>query len=251
FGRAAEELQSRLLSGQAGKRLLRLQNVVNKAANAVAVVSPQLAARLRQASGKIQVARGTVGVRIAQIAHRLHQLRVLGIILPIAAFVLLALAILVAPDHYRGARRAGWALIGSGVVVAAVVGLTNRVIRAYISSAELRSAASAAERAFLGDLGNWAAWVVGIGVVVLGTAFFLGSTLTLAEQMRRGWGAAMRPEGAWAVIWRVIAAILIILLVIFAFDAMVKLAVGVGLGFLAAYGIAELLRLAGARGHLA
>jgi hypothetical protein len=246
FGKAAEALQSRLLSGHAGKRLLQLQNVINKAAAAVSVVRPELGARLRHASGRIQVARGTVGKRLAQVAHRAHQLRVLGIVLPIIAFVLLALAIIVTPDHLKGARRAGWALIASGIVVAAVVGLTHRIILAYISDQELRVAAGDAENAFLGDLRTWAAWVVGIGVVVLGTAIFLESPRTLREHLARGWaGVTSRPAGAWQVVWRVLAIALVILLVIFAFDAMVRITVGVGLGLLAAYGIAELLRLAG------
>ena len=98
------------------------------------MVSPELAQRLRDASGEVTVGKGTTGKRLAQIAHRAQQLRVLGIILPIIAFVLLALSIAVAPDRLRATRRAGWGLIAGGIVVSAVSGLTYRILTGLVDA---------------------------------------------------------------------------------------------------------------------
>ncbi len=246
FGRAVVALHARLLNQGAAGRVIKLQDAVTQVVDAVAVVSPQLAQRLRDASGQITVGKGTTGKRLAQLAHRLQQLRVLGIILPIIAFVLLALSIAVAGDRLRATRRAGWGLIAGGIVVSAFSGLTHRILTGLVDDAQVRGAVGDAESAFLSDLGTWGAWVIAIGVVVLGTAIFLGSPLTLREQAARGWGATTRrPAGTWALVLRILALIVLVLLVIFALDAVLKILVGVAVGLLVAYGVAELLRLAG------
>ena len=110
----------------------------------------------------------------------------------------------------------------------------------------MRRAVGEADSAFLSDLGTWGAWVVAIGVVVLATAIFLGSPLTLREHAARAWGGATsRPARAWVLVLRLLALLVIVLLAIFALDALLKVLVAVALGLLVAYGIAELLRLAG------
>ena len=65
------------------------------------------------------------------------------------AFVLLTLSIAVAPERLRGARRAGWGLIAAGVVVAALVGLTHRLLVGLAGDAVVRGAIGDAENAFL------------------------------------------------------------------------------------------------------
>jgi hypothetical protein len=250
FGRAVEALHARLLSEGTAGRVIQLQEAVTRAVDAVEEVSPKLAQRLRDASGEITVGKGTTGKRLAQLAHRLQQLRVLGIILPIIALVLLALSIAVAADRLRATRRAGWGLIAGGIVVSAVSGLTHRVLTGIVDDAQVRAAVGDAEGAFLADLGTWGAWVIAIGVVVLATAIFLGSPLTLREHAARTWDATTsRPARPWAIVWRVLALIILVLLVIFALDAVPKLLVGVAVGLVAAYAIAELLRLAGVGAH--
>jgi hypothetical protein len=130
--------------------------------------------------------------------------------------------------------------------VSAVSGLTHRILTGIVDDAQVRAAVGDAESAFLSDLGTWGAWVIAIGVVVLATAIFLGSPLTLREQAARGWGATTsRPARTWALVLRILALIVIVLLVIFALGAVLKILVGVAVGLLVAYGVAELLRLAG------
>jgi hypothetical protein len=164
----------------------------------------------------------------------------------VVAFVLLALSVVVAPDRLRATRRAGWGLIAGGIVVVAAEGLTRRVLLDLVDEAEVRRAVGEADNAFLSDLGTWGAWVVAIGVVVLGTAIFLGSPLTLREHAARAWrGTTSRPARAWVLVLRVVALVVVVLLAIFALDAVLKVLVAVALGLVVAYGLAELLRLAG------
>jgi hypothetical protein len=246
FGRAVAGLHARLLSESAAPRVVELQEAVTRAVDAIAVIDPALAQRIRDASGEIAVGQGTTGKRLAQLAHRAQQLRVLGIVLPIVAFLLIALSVVVAPQRLRAARRAGWGLIAAGVVVAALIGLTHRVLVGLGGDAAVRGAIGDAENAFLSDLGRWGAWVTAIGVVMLATAIFLGSPLTLREHAARAWGASTsRPARTRAVVLRVVVIIVIVLLAIFALDAVLTLLVAVALALVVAYGLAELLRLAG------
>jgi hypothetical protein len=246
FGRAVDGLHARLLSEDTAPRVVQLQEALTRAVDAIAVIDPALAQRIRDASGEIAVGQGTTGKRLAELAHRAQQVRVLGIVLPIIAFVLIALSIVVAPARLRATRRAGWGLIAAGVVVAAVVGLTSRLLVGLGGDAGVRGAIGEADNAFLSDLGTWGAWVTAIGVVMLATAIFLGSPLTLREHAARTWGASTsRPARTWVLVLRLLGLLVIVLLAIFALDAVLKLLVAVVLALLVAYGLAELLRLAG------
>jgi hypothetical protein len=246
FGRAAEGLQQRLLDDGSAERVIELQEAVDRAIDAIAVVRPELAQRMRDASAEIAVGQGTTGESLAQIAHLAEQLRVLAIVLPVLALLLLVLSVAVAPDRLRAARRAGWGLVAGGVVVVALAGLTRSILLGVAERPEGRRAVGAAEEAFLADLGTWGAWVVALGVVVLGTAIFLASPLTLREQAARAWGASTRrPARGWALALRLVALVVIVLLAIFALDAVLRLLVAVAIALVVAYGVAELLRLMG------
>jgi hypothetical protein len=247
FGRAVDALHDRLLDEGTAQRVVQLQDAVDQAVDAIAVVSPELAQRIDDASGEISVGQGTTGKRLAQIAHRAQQLRVLGIVLPIVAFVLIALSIVAAPERLRATRRAGWGLIAGGIVVTALVALTRRSLLGLVEEAEVRRAVGEVESAFLSSLGTWGAWVVALGVVVLATAVFLGSPLTLGEHATRAWTASTsRPARARGLVLRLLALVVIVLLAIFALDAVLTVLVAVALGLVVAYGVAELLRLLGA-----
>ncbi len=246
FGRAVDGLYGRIISGQTASRVIDLREAVDRASAAIAVARPELAQRISAASGEIPVAQGTAGEKLAEVAHRAHQLRVLGIVLPIVAFVLLVASVAVAPDRLRATRRAGWGLIAGGIVITVVVALTRRIIVGIPSDAEVRGAVGQVESAYLSDLGHWGAWVTAIGVVTLATAVFLGSTLTLREHAARAWGGlTRRPARTWVLVLRLLVLLVVVLLAIFALNAVLTLVVAVAIALVVAYGISEILRLAG------
>ena len=249
FGRAVGALHARIVSGETGARVIRVQEGVDRAVDAIAAVDPALAERLEGARSEIEVGQGTTGRRLAQIAELAQKLRVLGIILPIVAFVLIALSIAVAPAHLRATRRAGWGLIAGGVVVTVAVGLARRTLLSLVDDTVARGAVGETESALVAELGRWGAWVTAIGVVLVGVSLFLGSRLTLREHVARIWeGSTTRPAGAWAIVVRLLVVLVVVLLAIFALDALLTTLVAVIVALLVAYGIAEVLRLAGA-GH--
>ena len=240
FGRAVGALHARIISGDTGSRVIQVQEGVDRAVDAIAVVSPELAQRIEGARSEIQVGQGTTGRRLVQIAEQAQNLRVLGIILPIVALLLIALSIVVAPQRLRATRRAGWGLIGAGVVVVALVGLSRRVLLGIVDDAVVRGAVGETESAFLSSLGNWGAWVTAIGVVTLATTVFLGSNLTLREHAARAWETSTtRPARTWVLVLRLLVLLVIVLLAIFALDAVLRLLVAVAIALLVAYGIAE------------
>jgi hypothetical protein len=246
FGRAVGALHARLLSGEAGSRVIEVQETVDQVVGAIAVVNPELAQRIDGASGQVQVGKGTTGRRLAQIAERAQDLRVLGIVLPIVAFVLIALSILVAPRRLRATRRAGWGLIAGGVVVTAAVGLTRRALLGLVDDAVVRGAVGETESALIAGLARWGAWVTAIGVVLVGLSVFLGRPLSLREHVARAWeSSTTRPARTRTLVLRLLLLLVVILLAIFALDALLTVLVAVVIALLAAYGIAELLRLAG------
>jgi hypothetical protein len=246
FGRAVGTLHARIISGETGDRVIRIQEGVDRAVDAIAVVRPELAQRIEGARSEIQVGQGTTGRRLAQIAERAQKLRVLGIVLPIVAFVLIALSIAVSPQRLRQTRRAGWGLIAGGAVVTIAVDLARRTLLGLVDDTVARAAVAETESALIAGLGRWGAWVTAIGVVLVGISLFLGSPLTLREQAVRFWESSRsRPAGAWAIVVRLLVLLAIVLLAIFALDALLTVLVAVIIALLVAYGIAELLRLAG------
>ena len=252
FGQAVGALHARIISGETGSRVIQVQEGVDRAVDAIAVVSPELAQRIEGARSEIQVGEGTTGRRLAQFAEQAQKLRVLGIILPIVAFVLIALSIAVAPRRLRQTRRAGWGLIAGGAVVTIAVGLARRALLSLVDESVARGAVGETESALIASLGRWGAWVTAIGVVLVALSVFLGSPLTLREHAARVWASSTtRPARTRSLVVRLVVLLVIILLAIFALDALLTVLVAVVIALLVAYGIAELLRLAGvgARQH--
>jgi hypothetical protein len=248
FGKAVGTLHSRIVSGKTGARVIQVQEGVDRAVDAIAVIDPDLATRLQGARAEINVGQGTLGRRLAQIAELAQKLRVLGIILPIVALVLIALSIAVAPARLRATRRAGWGLIAGGVVVTVAIGLTRRALLDLVDGDVAQGAVSETESALLAELGRWGAWITAIGVVLVGVSLFMGSRLTLREHAARMWGGSTsRPAGARAIIVRLVVVVVVVLLAIFALDALLTTLVAVVVALLVAYGIAEVLELAGMR----
>jgi hypothetical protein len=80
----------------------------------------------------------------------------------------------------------------------------------------------------------------------VGVSVFLGSRLTLREQALRMWeSSTSRPARTRTLVVRLLFLLVVVLLAIFALDALLTTLVAVVIALLVAYGIAEILRLAG------
>lgn len=252
FGTAVTALHKRMLDEGTAQRVLNLKAAVTKVVNAVAVVSPTTAARIRAASGSVSLNKSTTGKRIAQLAHRLQQVRVLGIVMPIIAFVLLAISVALGQDRIRSLRHAGWALIAGGAIVVVASSLIHRILVSLVDTEEVRRAVGETEQAFVGDLSTWGTWLAAIGVVVAFVAVFLGSPLGLREHAGGVWAYVSRPpRRTWGDALRLLLLLVLVLLVIFAFGAVVRILVAVVVGALVAWLLVRIMRLAGVRAGVA
>ncbi|HEX6115776.1 MAG TPA: hypothetical protein VFY99_01660 [Solirubrobacterales bacterium] len=175
------------------------------------------------------------------------QVRTLGLVLPIGALVLFALAILAAPDRRLGVLRcAAAAAAATGALAVVMLIVRDRALAGTYGSdetsdAEIRDALSGALDAFLGDLLVWALAIALGGVVVAAAAAVLDPEdveAPLARLRRR----AAPPEGRAARgIWGA-AVIALGVLVALEPDASLRLL---------AFGVAALLLFIGASQLLA
>jgi hypothetical protein len=176
-------------------------------------------------------------------------IRVLGIVLPLAALVLFAIAVAVAPDRRLAVLRSGLAVGCAGVVLAIVLlVLRARTLAGVFGEDELtnddvRDAVSGVLDAFAGDLLNWAFLLAVGGLVVAAAAAALDPEdverpfervrQRLAEPPRSSWGRAGRGAAA------IVAGVVVVLNPVLTLQVAV-IAMGAALLF---YGTAELLAL--------
>jgi hypothetical protein len=177
------------------------------------------------------------------------QVRLLGIVLPLAALLLFAAAVAVAPDRRAAVLRSGLAAGTAGAVLAIVL----LVIRARtlagvfgedeLTDAEVRDAAGGVLDAFAGDLLVWALLLTLGGLVVAAAAAALDPEdverplarlwTRLTATPRSTWGRALRGAAALA------AGVLVVVNPVLALQAAALLAGAV----LVFFGTAELLAL--------
>jgi hypothetical protein len=135
-------------------------------------------------------------------AETAHRLRVLSLVLIVAALASAAAAILLARDWRRAVQILGFSV--TGLAVAAVLVLAGgRVAVERLSSDETldRRAAGAVWDAFLGDLTGLLLLVAAFGTVVAAAVATQANLPDLLPVLRRGWKLAVRPPRRTA--WRV------------------------------------------------
>ena len=176
------------------------------------------------------------------------QVRVLGIVLPLLAVLLLAGAVALAPDRRIAVLRAGVAVGAAGAIL--LVGLLVLEARTLagvygedeVTDEEVRAAVSGLFDAFLGDLLTWALLLALLGVAVAAAAAALDpeDVEAPAQRLRR---LAQRPSSGWARALRGVAALAAGILAVL--DPSLGLQIGavvVG-AFLVFFGMSELLLL--------
>jgi hypothetical protein len=177
------------------------------------------------------------------------EIRLFGLIVPIAALLALIGAAVAAPDRRVGVLRAALALAAGGLLLAVVyLILRARVLSGVIGDDELtdeevRDAVAAILDAFLGGLFAWALALAGIGALVAGAAAALDPERAEDPVLRLRRRLTERPQGTVGRAARGLAAVAAGLL--FVFDWQFAFAVlGLLIGaYLVYFGAGELLLL--------
>ena len=177
------------------------------------------------------------------------KIRVLGLIVPAIAVLVLIGAVLAAPDRRVGVLRAALALAAAGLLVAVVyLILRARILAGVIGEDELtdedvRNAVGAILDAFLGGLFAWALALAGVGALVAGAAAALDPERAEDPVARLRRRVSQRPASAGGQVARGLAAIAVGLVFVFDWQfafSVVGLLIG---AYLVYFGSGELLLL--------
>jgi hypothetical protein len=176
------------------------------------------------------------------------RVRTLGLVLPIAALALFALAIVVAPDRRLGVlRSAAAAATASGALAVAMLILENRILAGTYgtdetSDEEIRDALAGVLDAFLGDLLVWTL-AIAVGGIVIAAAAALLEPEDVHRPLARLRRRAAPPEGRVARgLWGA-AVVVAGVLVALEPDAALELVAFVGAALLLFIGASELLAM--------
>jgi uncharacterized membrane protein HdeD (DUF308 family) len=182
------------------------------------------------------------------------QVRVLGIVLPLVALVLLAAGVAISPDRRIAVLRAGVAVgAAAALLLVALLVLRARTLAGVYGEDELtdedvRGAVGGVLDAFLGDLLTWTLLLALLGIAVAAAAAALDPEDVEAPAQRLK-HLAERPRAGWARALRGAAALALGVLAVLDPDLALQIAAVVAGAFLVFFGISELLLLLGRPGQ--
>ena len=224
--------------------------------SALRSVSPQVARRIppNVDATLLELRNRSFATRSLRVAE---DVRLLGLVLPAAALVLLALAVAVAPDRRAAVTRAGIALgAGCALVAIAVRVLESRVVANVhgedeLTDADVQAAVRELLDAYLGDLFAWALALGALALLVAAASASLLRPLAAGERLERLRAAARPPvRRGWRAVRGVAIAVLGAFVVLEPLLALETVAV-VGGALLLYVGTAELLSAIQPRGRAA
>ena len=186
---------------------------------------PSLAREVRDA-GPVEVVQRRGASLGATLPRYADAVRLLSIVLPLAALALAAGALWVSPERRRTVAELGAAAAGAGIVVVVALGVARTATLHEVHGAEARAAAGAVWDAFLGDL-RTAAWILAAcGAVVAAAATSLLRPLNVGEALRETAGRLVaEPVTPTLRALRALTLVAAGVVVIVARDAVVSLAV--------------------------
>jgi hypothetical protein len=163
---------------------LTVADVGTVLAAAVRKLRPELADEL-ESSGAVELLERDVGETTGGLVRTADEVRLLAVLLLVAAVVLGAAALAVSPDRRRTVVHLGAGLAAGGVLLVVAWSVLRSVAIEQIEAPEGRDAAGAVWDAFLGDLRS-AAWLLAAGgaVVAAATASVI-RPVELGEPLRR------------------------------------------------------------------
>jgi hypothetical protein len=221
---AAAQLYGALATRTGGRATLGLTDGVVLALEALqqqGVVPFKLPKSVKQAAIDLGETRST-----GRVIRYADQLRLLGVILPSLAVVLMLAAVLIAPRRRRAVAQAGAALAIAGGLLAIALPVTQYFALRGVPGGLTRDAANGLWDAEVGDLQTWALAGCAVGLVVWLTAAGLLLQVPLPTLIKRGWTWAMRPPtpGPWTYA-RGAGLVILAILLAFAWETTLHLAV--------------------------
>jgi hypothetical protein len=249
--RTAAEQAHRLLFDRGGNVAFTVADAGTVVISALRTLAPNVAAKIPpNVDAKLLDLRSqSFAVRTLRYAH---DVRTLGIVLPLVALTLLVLTVAVAPRRRLAFTRAAVIVTIAGIAVVADLALLRHstLVHLYgseeLSNADVREAASALWDSYIGGLSNWAFGLAVVGAVLAAASASVlrlsAAAAGLARLRRRLWPPRTRVErvalGGAAV---VVGALLV------AWPAQVVDVVVVACGILLLYfGVGEVLSAIGA-----
>ena len=173
FAEAVRSIDAKLANRSPNTLLLNLTDATVVAAKALDALAPTLGKSVPKELTDVKTA--ILGSKITITPLRwVHQVDVLGIVLPFLALILLAASIVVAPIRRLAVQRAGVAVAVAGVIGVAILIAGRSLALGQISDPLFRDAAAAAWDTILGSLLVWTA-AVGVLALILAAAARFGA----------------------------------------------------------------------------
>jgi len=163
FAEAVRSIDAKLANRSPNTLFLNLTDATVIAAKALDALNPEVRKSLPKEVNDVKTAILESKITITPLRW-VHEVDVLGVVLPFVALLLLALSVVVAPIRRTAVQRAAIAVSIAAVVGLIVLIVGKALVLAQIADPLYEDAASAAWDAVLGDLGEWA---IGIGLLAL------------------------------------------------------------------------------------
>jgi hypothetical protein len=200
---AAQHGHRLLFERHAGNAVFDLADAATVVSSALRTLAPKLARKIPSHTDVVLLAlrKRSFAVQTLRFADTV---RALGIVLPLVALILYALALYVAPNRRRTVT---WAAIAVGVIgllVVAVFEFARRYVISHLygsqelNNSEVRAAARALWGAYLGDLLTWTLVVTAVAWLLAAVSAAVLPPYPAAEGLRRARGLIRWPTAGRA-----------------------------------------------------
>ena len=188
FRKAVRDVHRALFKRDQNTVTLTIADVGAVLAAALEQVRPELARKL-QSTERVELVERNIGSLSATLANIAERVQLLAVLLLVLSLVLVAGALLLAPDRRQAVVELGVAVAVAGVLLVVAYSVARSLAVDHVDGPDEQAAARAVWDAFLGDLRTAASILAACGVVVAAAA------ASLIEP--RPFGEPLRVAGRW------------------------------------------------------
>jgi hypothetical protein len=183
FGTAVRDVHRALFKRDKNTVTLTIADVGTVLAAALEQVRPQLAEDL-QSTERVELVREDIGSLSATLADVAEDVQILAILLIVLSLILVAGALIVAPDKRDTIIELGLGAAAAGGLLVVAYAIARSAVVNQLEAPEEQAAARAVWDAFLGDLRNEGWILAGAGAVMAAAASSLIKPLPFGEPLR-------------------------------------------------------------------